>query len=163
MSLRNNFPGVWGLKKSPSTCITDRRFHLLNFHNCMSKLDQDIWWKNRCNLPVTVLFLSLLLAVAVPWKILLQLQVTELFSSKLHYTISEQAIFFHRRLKSAEPCFTKKFAYFSTLQIRQMTLVFFPYHTLPTHRLDLVALLRSYENAGISEINRLVHSYADSQ
>ena len=44
-----------------------------------------------------------------------------------------------------------------------MTLVLFPCHTLPTHCLYHVAPPRSRKNAGIAEINRLVHSYAESQ
>ena len=48
--------------------------------------------------------------------------------------------FFARRLKSAEPCFTKNFAYSSNRQIKQLTLVFLPYHTFSTNSLIMSPL-----------------------
>ena len=147
MCLRNNFPSVWRLKISTIKLHDGQAFSLTEFAYLYVKL-------GPMNLMTTTHAIYLLpcFSTAVPWMIPLQLPGPGLFSSKLHYSISAKAFFLNCRLKSAEPCITNTFLHFSKQQIKQMT--------LPTHCWYHVA---PPKNAGISEINRLVHSYADSQ
>ena len=79
-------------------------------------------------------------------------------------TVSQNDFFTFFELVSTESCFTDNFPFVRIGKIKQTDSSIFPVpRTLFTYCFYLVVLPRSSTNAGISEINRLVHVHADSQ